>query len=451
MYINPTFLISLALGISSMQSHSVESQFCPDASEFIFADMKDKVNFLPGFGDIQGMQMAGHLSAGEGNGPYNDEANLFYWFVGSERSINNDPIILWLNGGPGSSSFYGFFAENGPYMVQNDDTLGLRRAAWSKEANYLIIEQAPGIGYAYAAPDFHLVDEAQAIDMLFYALREFYKKYPELIQNALFIAGESYAGTSIPQLAMRILEHSSTDGQAINLQGILIGDGWVNPLVQLSANADFAYFHGLIDLATREKVQTHYHMCAEAIAKQTPSSREANALCDNIQNMITSQSGVTAENIRETAKHDYSPIIRYLNRNEVKAALHVDPRVYDVKLFSERISNDLEIGLQDSVAFLYPALLENGIRVLIYNGLDDGKDCNFVGTDMWLAALEWTGKEKLKNASTSIWRDKTGNVAGYVREADGLTQVKICGAGHVAPMDQPENVQEMVYRFIFEN
>lgn len=39
--------------------------------------------------------------------------NLFYYFIASERSPSKDPVVLWLNGGPGCSSFDGFVYEHG--------------------------------------------------------------------------------------------------------------------------------------------------------------------------------------------------------------------------------------------------------------------------------------------------------------------------------------------------
>lgn len=42
---------------------------------------------------------------------------LFYYFVESEGSPATDPVVLWLNGGPGCSSFDGFVYEHGRLLA----------------------------------------------------------------------------------------------------------------------------------------------------------------------------------------------------------------------------------------------------------------------------------------------------------------------------------------------
>lgn len=54
--------------------------------------------------------------------PAAGKKNLFYYFVASEKKPSKDPVVLWLNGGPGCSSFDGFVYEHG-----NSKTLKLQR------------------------------------------------------------------------------------------------------------------------------------------------------------------------------------------------------------------------------------------------------------------------------------------------------------------------------------
>ena len=45
----------------------------------------------------------------------NTQKYYHYIFVPSTGKPATDPVVLWLNGGPGCSSLDGFFYEHGPY------------------------------------------------------------------------------------------------------------------------------------------------------------------------------------------------------------------------------------------------------------------------------------------------------------------------------------------------
>ena len=43
------------------------------------------------------------------------------------------PIAFWSNGGPGCSGLFGMGFENGPFVAQEDGTLGYSPYAWNKK------------------------------------------------------------------------------------------------------------------------------------------------------------------------------------------------------------------------------------------------------------------------------------------------------------------------------
>ena len=60
----------------------------------------------------------------------------------------NDPLVLWLQGGPGCSSMFGAFIENGPYLMQADGKIVENPYSWNLRANYLVIDSPAGTGFS---------------------------------------------------------------------------------------------------------------------------------------------------------------------------------------------------------------------------------------------------------------------------------------------------------------
>ncbi|RCV15937.1 hypothetical protein SETIT_3G097500v2 [Setaria italica] len=94
-----------------------------------------QVTGLPGFGGAQlpSKHYAGYVTVDEKLG-----SRLFYYLVESERDPAEDPLVLWLNGGPGCSSFDGFVYEHGPFNFESGGSAGslpklhLNPYSWSK-------------------------------------------------------------------------------------------------------------------------------------------------------------------------------------------------------------------------------------------------------------------------------------------------------------------------------
>ena len=144
---------------------------------------------------------------------------LFYVFYPSQSNPGTDPVLLWLNGGPGCSSLFGMLGEIGPVTTDNfSGELKLNPYSWNMQVNLLFIEQPAGVGFSTAAdPEYNWTDVENAKNLLA-GVKDFFNTFTELKGREFYISGESYAGIFIPHLAAEILEDKSTYDK-VNLKG----------------------------------------------------------------------------------------------------------------------------------------------------------------------------------------------------------------------------------------
>ncbi|GJM95397.1 hypothetical protein PR202_ga12128 [Eleusine coracana subsp. coracana] len=130
----------------------------------------------------------------------------------------NSPVA-----GPGCSSLYGAIQELGPFLIQKGKPeLHRNPQAWNNEANLLFLESPAGVGFSYTNTISQFGDALAAHDM-FEFLVGWFKKFPNFKRQEFYIAGESYAGHQVPQLADKILAMNK-GRHRINLKGIMIGN-----------------------------------------------------------------------------------------------------------------------------------------------------------------------------------------------------------------------------------
>ena len=190
-------------------------------SVFASTAEEDRVSQFPGF--AAGYKFAtysGYLEIP------NTKRALHYVLLESQSDPTKDPVVLWLNGGPGCSSLLGMITEVGAF-VQPDgsDDFVANPYSWNRKANLLFLESPPGVGFSYSDELLYTPSDPNTASDNYQALLSFFRKFPQFKGRDFFISGESYAGMYIPFTATAIVAGNKASAEKINLQGVLIGNG----------------------------------------------------------------------------------------------------------------------------------------------------------------------------------------------------------------------------------
>jgi serine carboxypeptidase-like clade 1 len=136
------------------------------------------------------------------------------------------------------------------------------------------------------------------------------------------------------------------------------------------------------------------------------------------------------------------PIIDYLNRNDVKKALHISNNAEAWDLCNMFIAVTYDRNMTAS-QWVYEAL-QGKYRMLKFSGDNDGA-VPTLGTMKWINELNWK--------VTKQWQPWFVNkqLAGYTEEREGgFTLLTIHNAGHMAPQDKREESYHGIFNWLFQ-
>ncbi|KAM3964764.1 venom serine carboxypeptidase [Aphomia sociella] len=369
------------------------------------------------------------------NKTYN--SNLFFWYFPVEKkALNETPWIVWLQGGPGASSMTGLFDEIGPFRVI-DGVLKPNPHTWLSNHSLVFIENPVGTGYSFTDhAEGYAKDMATYSNHMYTALRQFLQIFPELRVAPLYISGESYAGKYVPSLAMEIHKHKDAPGSDINLQGIMIGNAYVEPAMIAQVVRPFYYF-GLLVKEQLDIVNPLFEAFQQDIAANR--SVEAKAKWNSL---VTVLLFLSHQKQAYNFLRDELPIGAYssfLASSDVKRALHVG----DIKFsfVNLTVNSELAPDFLSSTKPLLETLLDH-YRVLTYCGqLDQMLPCVFASETY--RTWKWKHSQEFVNATRNPYLyNKT--LAGYYKTGGGLTEAMLRGAGHMVPLDVPGPAHSLV-------
>ncbi|BFG41878.1 hypothetical protein CerSpe_281520 [Prunus speciosa] len=433
------------------------------------------IKTLPGFsGELPFELETGYLGVGD-----SDDVQLFYYFVESERNPKEDPLVLWLTGGPGCSSFSGLVYQIGPLVFNyanssgNQPTFVLNPYSWTKLANIIFLDQPVGTGFSYAkSSQGYMTGDALSAAQTYEFLRKWITGYPQFLKNPLYIGGDSYSGKTVPIITQEISNGNEVGLEPpMNLKGYILGNPFTDPTYDLNSRIKFAHNMALISDELYESTKTN---CKGEYVQVDPS----NAPCvENLQEVTRCLQKINSPQILEPICSTLSPkpkgselyqnfvgenfldmphrcpepwcrTYNYLfsfiwaNDKTVQNALHV--REGTIKgwercnqSFSRSYAHDVRTSLD-----YHRNLTKKNLRALVYSG-DHDMLVPYVGTEEWIISL---------NLSIDYtWRPwfVNGQVAGYTkaytRKAYSLTYAT--GAGHTATEYNPRECFPMIDRW----
>ncbi|CAK1544218.1 unnamed protein product [Leptosia nina] len=378
---------------------------------------------------------AGYLTV---NKEYN--SNLFFWyFPVMEKSVEETPWIIWLQGGPGASSLYGLFTEIGPFFVNKENTLEEMKYSWSKNHSLLFIDNPVGTGFSFTDDDRGYATNQTTIgENLYTALQQFLTLFPELRKAPLTIAGESYAGKHIPSLGVQILWHKQED-EPINLQGLAIGNGFIDPLT-LQRYSYFVREAGLVD----DKAANFMNQIETAVVQFINNGEmlKAYAYYNYLLQLFLSESKLN--NLYNYLQDEISldgAYLDYIQRDDVRRALHVgNTNFTSIGVVYRKLVPDF----MGSAKHWLEELLEN-YRVMLYNGHLDIIVAYHPSVNTY-DSLSFSGSLEYRVAKRYPWYHND-ELAGYFKIAGNLTEVMIRGAGHMVPADKPSPAFGLISAF----
>lgn len=451
-----------------------------------------------------------------------ENEHIFWWFFEARNTDpTTAPLTIWINGGPGSSSMIGLFQELGPCGIDYDGNVYNNPYSWSNVSNMIFIDQPTTTGLSYSIPvpgyqdassnDIVALPNATCPDYTdpstcgtynvynlsltansttaaapnFYrTLQAFTGAFPQYSSNGVYFTTESYGGHYGPVFSRYILEQNELKAHGtahIDLRGVLIGNGWFNPILQYAAYYQFIsnyttqtlhpggnsygiHYNASIDSYVSNNMYGA-HNCLDQLldcnahphATYT-SDGTGNQVCSAADTWCYNQVELPFDNVFGRDEYDiryltpdpfpYSFYVDYLNNATVQAAIGAFTNFSESSsitstAFGSTGDDAREIGVTDAVEYI----IDHKVPFVMYFG-DADYNCNWFGGEAFSHTLKnvpgyTDGSSGFANISTS-----DGVVHGQVKSAGKFSFVRIYESGHEVPFYQPLVALEMLNRTI---
>ncbi|KAK8949413.1 Serine carboxypeptidase-like 18 [Platanthera zijinensis] len=434
------------------------------------------ITHLPGFAGA----LPFRLETGYVNMDADSGAELFYYFVESERNPSEDPLLLWLTGGPGCSGFNALALAMGPLKFYTDDfdgglpTLVSNPHAWTKIASMIFLDWPFGTGFSHSRTDKdYFTDDWHAKQLIYEFLKKWLLDHPFFLSNPFYMGGESYGGKMATLVSHEIVQGNDEGQQPlVNIKGYLIGNAITGEKVDKNTQASHAYGLGLISEEVYKLLENSCFeedfenpenaLCAVHLKVFNDHLSDINIFgildpkCDDEPPTLEETFGSPrsledkyGESLCKPLIHDANCISGellsnyWLNNRLVRQALHIKEGSVgrwhrcDFNVNAHHYKRNIPSSLPH-----HRNLTSRGYRALVYNGDHDLK-VPFVGTLKWIKSLGYSILDP--------WRAwyVDNQVAGFTTLfSNDITFVTVKGGNHITPGNRPAQCFGMFKRWI---
>nr|GEV73614.1 putative reverse transcriptase domain-containing protein [Tanacetum cinerariifolium] len=388
------------------------------------------VKTLPGLvGDLPFTLETGYIGVGE-----SEDVQLFYYFIESEGNPKDDPLMLWLTGGPSCSALSGLLYEIGPFTIndvkskfENKPILELNTHSWTKAANIIFLDQPVGSGFSYAkTPEAYLTNDTSTAMDVYNFLRTWLVDHPKFVNSPLYIGGNEVG-----------------EGPRMNIKGYLLGNPLTDRSGDYNSRIPFAHSKALLS-------DEIYKSCNDNCHGDYLNVEPNNSLCvHDLQVVAKCLDGIFIGNIEDT--YSYSAI--WANRRDVRKALHIHEEFEDIEWVRCNDSMTFDFDKKDlsythnvvSSVNYHQRLADKHCRALVYSG-DHDMMIPYLGTLKWIGSLNLSIKTDWR--PWFVDKQVAGYTLKYSKNNYNLTFATVKGGGHTAPEYKPKECLSMFKHYL---
>ncbi|CAG8983539.1 hypothetical protein HYALB_00004340 [Hymenoscyphus albidus] len=393
---------------------------------------------------------------------------MWFWFFEARNKPKKAPLTLWINGGPGSSSMFGLFRENGPCLFVGDSPVPTRNPySWNEYSNMLYVDQPISVGFSYGTNDVSSsVKQPQQYGHCFKL-----SSPTSLVtrEETLAYLLRVMVGTMVLSSILRLLQLTKRSYQ--EEEGKRRKDKthrprhkqWLYDGISAFINSPSFFVNNsyrplMSESLAQSEIQAMKTRCAPEVKKcDTLVGKEAicnnaQAVCEGIDGNefypIYSKSNFALYDIRIPAPGAFrseTAYIDYLNDPAIKRKIGAKSNFVQ--------DSDETYGLfyanGDAARSFIPtlsSLVSSGLPVLIWNGDADAL-CDWFTNYAVTTQISYPDAAKYKKTKVAPYKTN-GVVKGEFKSVGKLSWLRVFEAGHPIPYDQPELALQAFSQFM---